>query len=213
MSYLICEECGKYYELDEGKSSFSYEKCECGGKLTYNDTLNGKNSKVPFLNSKVACSNCGVKNPEGSKVCYSCGNLLIGAESRKNKKNLGRGISWLGVAIGFGFLMISTLLSVFAIFGTDFPIPQKPEEIPYNLLMAFGIITMIVAVISGLIASYIGGSINFKNGMLNGGLVGVILGVVVGITGGSMAFIGVILVFGSLSVLGGIVGTYLKRRL
>ena len=212
MSYLICEECGKYYELDEGKSSFSYEKCQCGGKLTYTDKLNGKSSNVPFQNSKITCSSCGVKNPEGSNVCYSCGNLL-GAETRKNKKNLGKGISWMGIAIGFGFLMISTLLSVLAIFGTNFPIPQKPEDIPYNLLMAFGIIAMIIAVISGLISSYIGGSIKFKNGMLNGGLVGVILGVVVGITGGSIAFLGVILVFGSLSVLGGIFGTYLKRRL
>lgn len=37
MSYLNCEECDKQYELEEGKSSFSYSKCECGGKLKYSD--------------------------------------------------------------------------------------------------------------------------------------------------------------------------------
>jgi len=35
----------------------------------------------------------------------------------------------------------------------------------------------------------------------------------VGVTSGSLAFLGVIAIFGSLSVLGGIFGTFLKRRL
>ena len=107
--------------------------------------------------------------------------------------------------------MIATLFSVLAIFGTN--IPQKAEDIPYNLLMAFGIITMLVAIISGLISSFIGGSINFKNGIINGGLVGLLLGLLVGATSGNIAFLGVIAVFGSLSVLGGIFGTLLKRKL
>ena len=66
---------------------------------------------------------------------------------------------------------------------------------------------------TGLISSYIGDSINFKNGIINGGLVGIILGLLVGATSGSIAFLGVIAVFGSLSVLGGIFGTILKRRI
>jgi len=212
MSYLVCEECGKYYELDEGKSSFSYEKCHCGGKLTYTDSLNGMKNNQPSLNnSKITCSNCGVENREGSNICSNCGNELT-AETRKNiTKPLNGGISWLGVAVGFGFLLTGTLSSVLAIFGTN--IPTKPENIPYNFLIAFGIIAMVLAVISGLISSYLGGSIKFKNGIINGGLVGVMLGLLVGATSGSVAFFGVIAVFGSLSVLGGIFGTILKRRL
>jgi hypothetical protein len=128
-----------------------------------------------------------------------------------HNQTINQGISWLGVAVGFGFLMMATLFSVLAIFGTN--IPQKAEDIPYNLLMAFGIITMSVAIISGLISSFIGGSIKFKNGIINGGLVGLLLGLLVGATSGNIAFIGVIAVFGSLSVLGGIVGTFLKRKL
>jgi hypothetical protein len=210
MSYLVCEECGKYYELDEGKSSFSYEKCPCGGKLTYTDTLNGRNY-VPLNNSKIICANCGEENPEASTQCTSCGNEIKSEKNKNPSRQLNTGISWFGVALGFGFLLTGILLAVLAIFGTN--IPQKAEDIPFNFLIAFGIMAMILAVISGLISSYIGGSIKFKNGIINGGLVGIILGLVVGATSGSLAFLGVIVIFGSLSVLGGIFGTLLKRRL
>ena len=207
MSYLICEECGKYYELNEGKSSFSYAKCECGGKLNYSSTLNGsKKNYIPSNNQKITCSTCGVVNSENSVICSGCGRELITV----SKKSPNVSISILGVAVGFGFLIIAIVLSVLAIFGTN--IPQKTEDIPQNFLIAFGILAMCVAIISGLISSYIGGSINFKNGIINGGLVGVILGIMVGITSGSLAFFGVIAIFGSLSVVGGIFGTLLKRK-
>lgn len=208
MSYLICEECGKYYELNEGKSSFNYDKCECGGKLTYFDSLNENKYLKSYPSLEKVCSNCGVKIPRNSKECYNCGFKFTDASEKV--KNYRR-VSWVGVALGFGFLMTTTLMTVFAIFGTN--IPQRPEDIPTKALIIFGISTMLGAVISGLISSYIGGSVKFKNGMVNGGLVGVILGLVVGISGGSIAFLGVIAVFGSLSALGGIFGTLLKRRL
>ncbi len=211
MSYLVCEECGKYYELQEGKSSFSYEKCDCGGKLSYTDSLNGiKVNHLPS-SSKIHCSNCGAENSEGIGICPNCGeNLDIKNKNIINNPSNGS-ISWLGIAAGFGFLMAGSLFSVLAIFGTN--IPTKPEDIPYNFLIAFGIIAMVLAIISGLISSYIGGSLKFKNGIINGGLVGVILGILVGLTSGSIVFLAVIAVFGSLSVLGGIFGTLLKRRM
>ena len=43
MSYLICEKCGGYYELQEGESIEDFDSCQCGGKLGYdrkNDTRN-----------------------------------------------------------------------------------------------------------------------------------------------------------------------------
>ena len=212
MSYLVCDECGKYYELKEGKSSFNYEKCSCGGKLTYIGTLKGmENYNIPPNNSKITCINCGAKNIKDSTKCSSCGKELTREPTKGYKQNINGGISWLGVAAGFGFLLTGTLMGILAIFGTN--IPQKVEDIPYNLLIAFGMISMFLAVISGLISSYIGGSLKFKNGIVNGGLVGVILGIVVGLTSGSLAFLGVIAIFGSLSVLGGVFGTFLKRRL
>ncbi len=102
-------------------------------------------------------------------------------------------------------------MGVLAIFGTN--IPQKVEDIPFNLLIAFGMISMLLAIISGLISSYLGGSLKFKNGIINGGLVGVILGLLVGATSGSIAFLGVIAIFGSLTVLGGIFGTLFKKKI
>jgi len=212
MSYLVCEKCGKYYELEEGKSSFSFEKCECGGKLTYTDSLNGmKNNHPSFNNSKITCTNCGAENPYGTKICSNCGDKLAAKNGNIFNKPSKAGISWLGIAAGFGFLLGGSLFSVLAIFGTN--IPENPENIPYNFLIAFGIIAMVIAIISGLISSYIGGSIKFKNGIINGGLVGVILGILVGLTSGSIVFLAVIAIFGSLSVLGGIFGTILKRRM
>jgi ribosomal protein L40E len=212
MPYLICDECGKYYKLNEGKSSFNYEKCSCGGKLTYIDTLEGmKNNYIPPNISKITCTNCGAENIKDSTKCSNCGNEFVRETTKGYNQNINGGISWLGVAAGFGFLLTGTLMGVLAIFGTN--IPQKVEDIPYNLLIAFGMISMFLAIISGLISSYIGGSLKFKNGIINGGLVGVILGLMVGVTSGSLAFLGVIAIFGSLSVLGGIFGTFLKRRL
>jgi len=35
MSYLICEKCGGYYELQEGESIEDFDSCQCGGKLGY----------------------------------------------------------------------------------------------------------------------------------------------------------------------------------
>jgi len=39
MPYLICEDCGNYYELKEGESSEDFQlECDCGGELEYYPT-------------------------------------------------------------------------------------------------------------------------------------------------------------------------------
>lgn len=35
MRYLICDKCNGFYELGEDESIFSFDSCECGGKLRY----------------------------------------------------------------------------------------------------------------------------------------------------------------------------------
>lgn len=35
MSYMIRNQCGKHYAIEEGKNSFNFERCDCGGKLEY----------------------------------------------------------------------------------------------------------------------------------------------------------------------------------
>jgi DNA-directed RNA polymerase subunit RPC12/RpoP len=212
MSYLVCEECGKYYELKEGKDSFSYERCSCGGKLRYTDTLNGENNRnITLKDSKITCNNCGAENPSGSMICSSCGRRLESEQPIKSINHpLNRSVSWTGIAIGFLFLLTTMMCGIIAIFGKN--IPQNAADIPYNLLVNFGIIAMSLLIISGLISSYIGGSLKFKNGLINGGLVGVILGLIVGATSGSIISIAALAMFGSITGLGGIFGTFLKRR-
>ena len=71
---------------------------------------------------------------------------------------------------------------------------------------------MFLLVVSGIISSFIGGSVKLKNGIINGGLVGVILGLIVSATSGSILSVVALAFFGSLTGLGGIFGTFLKRR-
>lgn len=205
MSYLVCENCGKNYELNEGKSSFNYDKCECGGKLTYVNSLNKNKILKSYPSLEKVCSNCGAKIPRGSNECYNCANKFT------DETQGIRGVSWLGVAVGFGFLMTTIMIIGLAYFGTN--IPQRPEDFPTKFIMVLIVTIPVMTVISGMISSYIGGSVKMKDGIINGGLVGVVLGIVAGVTSGSIAFLDVIAIFGSLSVLGGIFGTLLKRRL
>jgi len=52
MGYLICEKCEGFYELKEGESPEDFsDKCECGGKLEYVDTI--KESKNYDINEDV----------------------------------------------------------------------------------------------------------------------------------------------------------------
>ena len=53
--YLICEQCGNYYELQMGESpgDFSLE-CDCGGRLTYKEFLD--------LNYEASKSNSSSRN-------------------------------------------------------------------------------------------------------------------------------------------------------
>lgn len=205
MSYLVCDQCGKYYELEEGKTSYSYEKCECGGKLSYRNNLDRTATAVNPVITNNTCEKCGAKIPPNTGICNNCGN-----NSEKLGIEQSTGLSIAGVAVGFGFLLLTTLIAVFALFGNN--IPLKAEDIPYRLLIIFGVIATIVSIVSGLVASYIGGSTKFQDGFLNGGLVGVVLGILVALTSGNVASIGVLLIFGFLSGMGGLVGTVLKRK-
>lgn len=39
MGYLICKDCGGYYELQPGENPEDFEECQCGGKLQYQSGL------------------------------------------------------------------------------------------------------------------------------------------------------------------------------
>ena len=171
MSYMICKKCHRHYPLDEGKSSFNYEKCECGGKLRYSSSLE--------------------ENPNIKPV------------------NTSNKIKFTGVIIGFIFLFISLTLSVIALFGTNIHI--NTLNISSRILYIFTISTVILTVTSGSLSSYISGSGRYRDGAINGGLVGVILGLILGIIGGVIVLLSGILVFGFLSMLGGLISSFLRK--
>lgn len=182
MSYLICEKCGKYYQLDEGKSSFNFERCECGGKLKYSASLKDTGIK---------------RTPEFD------GSHLSGRS--------GLNIKWRGIIIGYIFLFVALSTTVIAVFGTN--IPTNPLEIPSNQLIIFTILSIIMTLISGFISAYLGLSRKYKEGIFYGGMVGVLLGIFMGFVGGITALISVSLVFGFISMIGGVMATLIRNKL
>jgi hypothetical protein len=39
MTYMVCEKCGGYYQLQEGESPDDFDLCQCGGKLEYKESM------------------------------------------------------------------------------------------------------------------------------------------------------------------------------
>lgn len=173
---MICEKCGKQYELQEGKSSFNFEKCECGGKLKYSPSIKA-----------------GTPTKDSPKP------------ARAPRK-----IKWKGVVAGFLFLFFSMIISVVAIYGTN--IPTNALNISSEVLTILTILTIILTVASGFISGYISGGRSYVEGAINGGMVGVILGFILGMVGGLMVFISGMIIFGSLSMFGGIIGIIPRIR-
>lgn len=112
MSYLVCDKCGSYYELQPGESPEDFDlKCECGGKLEFfnsnennkpnlveNNVLGNKtrscnistasqrvNNYVETLDGAglIKCPSCGSLNRRGSFSCSVCGELLRSVDVEK----------------------------------------------------------------------------------------------------------------------------------
>lgn len=191
MSYLICEKCGKQYPLPEGKESFNYEKCSCGGKLVYAPSLNVPLSNLPL--SKEEMSN---KNE-------------LKTSSHQSP------IKWKSIFIGLLFLFMSLTVSGMIIFGDNVPTTTSdinPEDFPMQILIYSTTVIIVLTIVAGSISAYLSGSKNYMEGALNGGMVGVILGFIVGTVGGVMIFIGGTFLLGLLSMIGGIIGTIPRKR-
>lgn len=181
MAYLICEKCGKEYPLLEGEESFNYQNCTCGGKLEYSDT-----SIKDFPTMKEDSEN---KQPYKSP-----------SKSR---------IKWKGVFIGLTFLFVSLILTVTITFGEN--IPTSPSDIPVEFLTYFSVLTIILTILAGSISAYLSGSKKYLEGAINGGMVGVILGLILGMVGGIVVFISGTIIFGLISMAGGIIGIFPRK--
>jgi len=118
-------------------------------------------------------------------------------------------IKWKGVLVGLSFLFISLILSVMIAFGEN--IPTSPSDIPIEFLTYFSMIITALTIFAGSISAYLSGSKKFLEGALNGGMVGVILGFILGLAGGALVFLSGILIFGSISMIGGIIGIFPRK--
>lgn len=112
MSYLVCDKCKGYYELQPGESPEDFNlTCECGGKLEFfdsdknnnpnldkNDAVLGNktrsyniitgqsiNNYVETLDGAglIKCPSCGSLNRRGSFSCSVCGELLRSVDVEK----------------------------------------------------------------------------------------------------------------------------------
>ncbi|HOI39522.1 MAG TPA: zinc ribbon domain-containing protein [Methanobacterium sp.] len=52
MGFLICDNCGGYYELQEGERPEDFQSCECGGNLKYVEKSDSSINKIPDNKSK-----------------------------------------------------------------------------------------------------------------------------------------------------------------
>lgn len=213
MSYLICKKCGKEYPLPEGKESFNYQNCECGGKLEYSplpkrnyvmtqqDLLN---TQRDLLNTQRDTQQDFPNKEDGSPITQ---------QDPQNKQYTRPSphsrIKWKGVLVGLSFLFISLILSVMIAFGEN--IPTSPSDIPIEFLTYFSMIITALTIFAGSISAYLSGSKKFLEGALNGGMVGVILGFILGLAGGALVFLSGILIFGSISMIGGIIGIFPRK--
>jgi hypothetical protein len=96
------------------------------------------------------------------------------------------------------------------LFGNN--VPTNISDITSEFLTYFSIITVILTIAAGSISSYISGSKKYMLGAINGGMVGVILGFILGLAGGLLVFISGVIIFGLLSMLGGLIGVIPRKR-
>ena len=81
MGYLICNKCGGYYELKKDESIDDFDFCECGGKFTYVEEIEGLKKSSVIM---IKCPSCGNNNPEDAKYCLSCGEYMKPIKGRGN---------------------------------------------------------------------------------------------------------------------------------
>lgn len=75
MSYLVCNKCGGYYELQKGENpDKSTDQCGCGGSLKYvqnlDDHVVNELDPMDWMN---ICPKCGEENKVDTNFCLNCG--------------------------------------------------------------------------------------------------------------------------------------------
>ena len=229
MSYVICKNCGGYYELQEGESPEDFEVCQCGGSLEYIEKINQKTKEDDKY--KLICSNC-LKENENGIFCSKCGGKLINIENSKvvnnirysngisakvsnsaidqnlqnEFKSLLKRISWIGILAGVGFLLISIVLA-----GSILKRTRSTGNFDIQgYALTIIVISFLMLIISGFLAAYISKSRDYIDGAINGFIIGLIyfgLGVIMSDTS-PWEFL-----FTMFTLFGGIIGIFVRNEL
>ena len=231
MHYLVCEKCGGYYELQKGESLDKFSECQCGGSLTYVDSVDenvGDEQKVLY------CPNCGNYDRNGV-YCSKCGGKLIiikngnvinnfklsneidlvktvsNVETDDNLQNkhkfLFKRISVTGILAGVGFLLISIILIGITI--KKMIINGGNTDIIGTALTAI-VISFVILIISGFLAAYISKSRDYVDGAINGFIIGLIY-FILGIIMSDVHSEDILLI--TLPLFGGIAGIFIRNEL
>ncbi len=235
MAYVICDECGGFYELQPGDSPNDFENCECGGSLSFAESLQKNYPSKP----KYICSNCLEVNEEGI-FCFNCGGKLLEVKNNKSissinhfdeskkieklSKNvieipkepeeLVQRINVIGIILGLGFFAIFASASLFIIYILVINNTSN-SHIMFVEFFLLSLITIIfLLTISGAIAAYISKSKEYFDGIFNGLAVGFILACLTGLISFHIfSILENVLVFSFFGIIGGVLGIWLRNTL
>ena len=203
MGYVICEKCGGYYELEEGESLEDFEACNCGGTLSYMESIQKVRTKPK---NAIKCNICGHEQTRGM-ICSKCGSRIkLKTNYQNNFKidhrydyrhvlaesssiNFFEKINWNGVTSGIVFYIVASIViriiggiflggSIFAAYNTNI---TTISSIIGVIALFFALISAIIPLASGFWAVSNITTRDYIKGILTGGMVGVIIGILSGI--------------------------------
>jgi hypothetical protein len=152
MDYLICEECGGYYELQSGESADDFENCQCGGNLKFAELGKNLDDSNTHFNEKTNyyCVNCG-NYDYNDLYCSKCGAKLI------NIENLDM-IEFNKESANFKNKYSADFKKERKISNISFE-EQYPDQIPKSILEQINVLSIIVGLgfyfIGIIVSSYI----------------------------------------------------------
>jgi predicted RND superfamily exporter protein len=79
--YLICENCGGYYQLQDGESPYDFDFCECGGSLNYQKDIEIVSRTSDYLEDGESSNN----EMDYKEIHETIINLKNKAERRKKE--------------------------------------------------------------------------------------------------------------------------------
>ena len=205
MGYLICEKCGGYYKLEKGESPEDFEACNCGGILSYVDSIQKERTKPK---NAIKCNICGHEQTRGL-ICSKCGSRIRVNSYYSNKFktnprnrhdyrqvltesssiNFFEKINWNGVTSGIIFYIVASIIIriVGGIFlGGSILAAQNANittisPVMWIITLIFGLISAIIPLASGFWAISNILTRDYATGIITGGMVGVIIGILFGI--------------------------------